>query len=159
MAQIILTEKGDEYDSESEEDNGGNQRENQLVINDGSFKQILQNKINNVKILKDINMEDDNETFALLNTNKYGRIHKQLNQQASLFSVEFPNIPIIGCLGFSQIGHDFFPIESSKNQQINITPTNANKFNYDAKFYESHLFNSTVFTVILLPKWKKRYLK
>lgn len=162
VAQIILPEKGDdydEYDSESDEDNDGDQREDQLVINNGSFEQILQNKVNTLKNLKEINLEDDNETFVLLNTNKYGRIHKQPNEQASLFSKEFPNIPIIGCLGFSQIGHDFFPIEPSKNQKINITPTNSNKFNYDAKFYESHIFNSTVFTIISLPKWKKIYLK
>ena len=155
VAQMILTEKGDDYDeyySESDEENEDNRRNDPLIVNNENYTQVFGMKINALKKSKLVNSHNEANTFVLLNTNKYTNINKIVNQQASLFHDEFPKWPIVGLLSFHQIGHDFFPTEQNENQRNDITPNNSNKFNYDVKLYETGMFSSAIFTVISLPK-------
>jgi len=167
LAQIVLPEKGVEYDDhnsdsdeddedneddEDDEEDEENERVDRMVVDADSFSSVFAKKINALKNTEILNSQHESNTFVLMNTNIYGSINKSVNEQASLFQNEYPNLPIFGCLGFDIISHDYFPTEIGKNQIVDTNPTKLNKFNYDVKAYDKHIFESTTFTVISLPK-------
>ena len=80
--------------------------------------------------------------FALLNT----PTHSQ--GVAALFRNHFPNLPILGFVGYDKLGHDFFPINQSGTGQLSRDIPAKSKINYDVTLYEMGTFDCSVFTVI-----------
>lgn len=147
IAQMIITEKGDEYfdeyyDENSDESDLEDEEENQKNIIETKLK-LLNNTWVGTSDLKRKN------TFAILNT-------RHDNQAASrLYQNNFPDLQIFGLLGYEQSGHDYFPIkymESGEEVQpkVDRTPTEQNNVIYEATSFETGQYDCSVLTVFEL---------
>jgi hypothetical protein len=121
------------------------------LIDRQTFSKVFEEKVKKLKqSLPTTSSSDFYNTIAFLNSNRVTDVNNKLaNRKAKQFKRDFPNVPIFGCLGVSQIGHDFFP--GCKNDDL---------YDYEAKFYDHKEdfyppcpeYETNLFTVICLAK-------
>ena len=156
VAQMVLQEKSLDFEEDVYDDADSDEENPRAPPNDERF--ILKENLAHVFEKKATMMNDslidyknDNyNAFVLYNTNGFSKVNKLENYKTSLFKSFFPNVRIVGCLGYSQIGHDFFPINRKEN--VSAAPNSTNKFNYDATFYNNDIYESSIFTMITMEK-------
>ncbi len=104
-----------------------------------------------LKLLKDTwagnNDFNEKNTFGLLNM-----VPATMSEMIGpLLNVNFPKLPIFGCIGHEIYGHDFFPIDKIKiTEPLERRPTKENKINYNTMIYEHGKHDCAVLTIISL---------